>query len=96
MADDEERIMVVPLKGIKKVSRTKRAPHAIKLLKKHVARHMKGDIEDVWIDDVLNEAIWARGIQKPPTKITVKAFKWEDGRLEVTLPDEEDEEDDEE
>ena len=86
---DEERIMIVPLKGIKKVPRTKRAPHAIKLLKKHVARHMKVEEEDVWIDYVLNEYIWSRGIQKPPTKIKVKALKWEDGRLDVMLPDDE-------
>ncbi len=87
MADDEEIIMDVPLKGIKRVPRTKRAPHAIKLLKKHVARHRKVDIEDVWIDYVLNEFIWARGIQKPPVKIRVKTMKWEDGRLDVMLPD---------
>jgi large subunit ribosomal protein L31e len=86
--EEEERILIVPLKDIRKVPRTKRAPHAIKLLKKHVARHMKGEIEDVWIDDILNEFIWSRGIEKPPTKIKVKAYKWEDGRLEVTLPEE--------
>ena len=88
MAEDEERIIVVPLKGIRKVPRTKRAPYAIKLLKQHVARHMKVDIEDVWIDYVLNERIWSRGIEKPPTKLKVKALKWEDGRLDVMLPDE--------
>ena len=88
MADDTEVIMDVPLKGIKRVPRTKRAPHAIKLLKKHVAKHRKVDIEDIWIDDVLNEFIWSRGIQKPPVKVRVKTSKWEDGRTDVMLYDE--------
>ena len=45
------------------------------------------DIDDIWIDFVLNEYIWSRGIQKPPVKIRVKTLKWEDGRVDVMLPD---------
>ncbi len=85
--EEEERILIVPLRGVLKVPRTKRAPKAMKLLKKHVARHMKADIDDVWIYWDLNEAIWARGIEKPPNKIKVKAVKFEDGLVEVSLPE---------
>ncbi len=87
--EDEERIITVPLRKVQDVPRTKRAPKAIKIVKKHVARHMKADVEKVWIFKDLNEAIWARGREKPPNKIKVKAIKFEDGLVEVSLPDKE-------
>ncbi|KYK29925.1 MAG: 50S ribosomal protein L31 [Candidatus Proteinoplasmatales archaeon SG8-5] len=90
MAEDEdERIITVPFRKLQDVPRTRRAQKAIKLLKAHVARHMKADVDDVWIYWDLNEAIWARGREKPPNKIKVKAIKFEDGLVEVSLPDEE-------
>ena len=48
---------------------------------------MKVSEDDVWIDKGLNEAIWARGITNPPIHITVKAVKFEDDLVEVSLPD---------
>ena len=42
-------------------------------------------MEKIWIDKALNEKIWERGIQKPPKKITVKAVKYDDGLVEVSL-----------
>jgi large subunit ribosomal protein L31e len=50
-------------------------------------RHMKAGPEDIWIDARVNEAVWARGIQKPPNKIRVKVIKFEDGLVEVSLPE---------
>jgi large subunit ribosomal protein L31e len=50
-------------------------------------RHMKAEEKNVWIDTKVNEAIWSRSIQKPPSKIMVKAVKFEDGLVEVSLPD---------
>jgi large subunit ribosomal protein L31e len=85
--EEEERILVVPLRDVLTVPRSRRAPKAVKLLRKHVARHMKAEEEDVWIYWDLNEAIWDRGIEKPPNKIRVKAVKFEDGLVEVSLPD---------
>ncbi|MBI5001341.1 MAG: 50S ribosomal protein L31e [Euryarchaeota archaeon] len=98
----EKRIIVVPLKKIRDVPRTSRANLAIKEIRRHVAKHMKArdslddeDIEKgvkpedkVWIDAKVNEAIWARGREKPPVKITVKVVKFEDGLIEVSLPEE--------
>ncbi|HHD15270.1 MAG TPA: 50S ribosomal protein L31e [Euryarchaeota archaeon] len=90
MADDmEERIMVVPLRKILDAPRTKRAPRAIKLIRSHVARHMKISEEDVWLDTPINEAVWGKGIEHPPNKIKIKATKFKDQDLvEVTLPEE--------
>lgn len=90
MAEDmEERIIVVPLRKVLIAPRTKRAPRAIKLIRSHVARHMKINEDDVWLDTPINESIWKRGIENPPNKIKVKATKFKDQDLvEVTLPEE--------
>ncbi len=87
--DDNERIMNIPLRDTKAVPRSKRANRAIKEIREHVSRHMKvADDELIWIDTALNERIWSRGIQKPPSKITVKAIRFEDGLVEVSLAEE--------
>ncbi|MBN1390491.1 MAG: 50S ribosomal protein L31e [Candidatus Thermoplasmatota archaeon] len=90
MADDmEERIMIIPLRKVVDAPKRKRAPIAIKLIRSHVARHMKIDEKSVWLDTPINEAVWMRGIQYPPNKLKVKATRFKDQELvEVTLPDE--------
>ena len=50
-------------------------------------KFMKAEEDKIWIDHRLNEAIWANGIQHPPMHITVKAVKFEDGLVEVSLPE---------
>ena len=63
--------------------RTIRAPRAIREVKNFLTKHMKA--EDVKIDESINHAIWERGIQKIPSKITVKAVKDDDGIVTATL-----------
>jgi large subunit ribosomal protein L31e len=41
--------------------------------------------EDVKIDKSINEHVWARGSQKPPAKIRVRAMKFEDGQVQAEL-----------
>ena len=83
----DEKIMNITLKKTKMAPRSKRAKRAITEIREQVIRHMKAKEEDVWIDHRLNEAIWANGIQKPPLAIKVKAVKFEDGLVEVSLPE---------
>lgn len=85
MSEEVERIITIPMKATKMAPRTKRAARAIKEIRDNIARHMKADVEKIWIDKSLNEKIWERGIQNPPRKITVKAVKFEDGLVEVSL-----------
>src|SRR3972149_664372 len=68
--------------------RTKRTPRAIKAIREYVIRHLKAKSEDVWIDPEVNRLLWARGIQRPPRSVQLKAIKFEDGRVEVSLPEE--------
>ncbi len=85
MADGIERIIVIPLRKTKQAPRTRRTNRAVKEVREHIARHMKADQEKVWIDASVNEALWANGMRNPPNKITVKAVKFDDGLVEVSL-----------
>ncbi len=84
-----EKEYTVPLrKKFSKAPKHKRVPKAIKALKKFIAKHMKveeRDLKKIKIDKFLNEEMWFRGIKKPPSKIKVKAKKFEDGRVMVEL-----------
>ncbi|HDP96766.1 MAG TPA: 50S ribosomal protein L31e [Euryarchaeota archaeon] len=102
MADEVEKILTIPLRISKSVPRNMRAKRAIKEVKEFVARHMNASeglteeeferfaspLEKIWVDTKVNEAIWDRGIQKPPSVIRVRAIKFEDGLIEVSLPEE--------
>jgi large subunit ribosomal protein L31e len=86
-----ERIYNVPLGHVKDIPRTKRAPYAMKQIRNFVVRHMKVDEEDeeLYIAPAVNEAVWARGIQKPPSHIRIRVIRYEEEDLvEVSLPEE--------
>ncbi|MCQ2972106.1 MAG: 50S ribosomal protein L31e [archaeon] len=78
-----ERIYTIPLRNVKDVKRTIRAPRAMREVRNFLTKHMKA--EEVKLDESINHAIWARGISKIPSKITVKAVKDDDGVVEATL-----------
>ncbi len=85
MADEIERIMVIPLRATKQAPRTRRAKRAVKEVRETVMRHMRVSEGNVWIDASVNEKLWENGMRNPPSKITVKAVKFEDGLVEVFL-----------
>ncbi|HIF16690.1 MAG TPA: 50S ribosomal protein L31e [Candidatus Poseidoniales archaeon] len=73
--------LVVPLRKAWNITRYKRSPRAIKIIRNEVIRHLKvKEDEEIWIDQAVNEAIWKNGIENPPRKI----------RLEITRHDEPD------
>lgn len=80
-----ERVYTIPLRKAKAAPRYKRAKKAAKLVREFIARHMKTNEDLVWIDPRLNEFIWQRGAEKPPTRIRVFARKLDDGTVEVKL-----------
>lgn len=102
MADENEKILTIPLKKTRSVPKSQRASRAIKEIREFVARHMRAadtmsdeekevlthPTEKIWIDSKVSELIWSRGIEKPPVKIRVRAIKFEDGLIEVSLPEE--------
>ncbi|MAO99340.1 MAG: 50S ribosomal protein L31e [Euryarchaeota archaeon] len=106
MADDEliqERLYTIPLRKLHKVTRTRRAPVAMRMVEDFIVRHMKperegevlktskqaktgsGEEKQLFIDPPVNQYIWSRGIEKPPSKVRVRALKFEDGSVIVHL-----------
>ena len=98
----KEAIITIPFRVVKKVPKNKRAPRAMKELKMFVTKHMKPEDDEgniikdyqkaekelkLYIDMPVNELIWKRGIEKPPSKIRVKVNKYVDGLVEVLLPE---------
>jgi large subunit ribosomal protein L31e len=77
----EERTYTIPLRRVWGPPRGKRTPRAVRLLRAFVKRHMK--VENVEISNEVNEELWARGIRKPPRKITVRLVKDKEGRVIV-------------
>lgn len=78
----EEKIYTIPLRHVWVVTpRGKRAPRAVRDVRDFVSRHMKS--EEVAVSNEVNEAIWSRGINKPPRKITVRAVKDKEGKVIV-------------
>ncbi len=78
----EEKIYTIPLRHVWVVTpRGKRAPRAVRDVRNFVSRHMKA--EEVSMSNEVNSALWARGINKPPRKITVRAVKDKEGKVIV-------------
>jgi len=78
----EEKFYTISLRHVWVVTpRGKRAPRAVRDVRAFVSRHMKA--EEVAISNEINSAIWSRGINKPPRKITVRAVKDKEGKVIV-------------
>ena len=72
-AEKIEREYIIPLRERgRPVPRYKKTPKAVKTVKEFLVKHMKirdRDLNKIKIDTYLNEALWFRGIRKPPYKI---------------------------
>ncbi len=79
----EERIYTIPLQRAWIAPRKKRTPRAMRILREFIQRHMKP--EDIIIKNEVNELLWARGIEKPPRKIRVRATKDKEGVVTLHL-----------
>lgn len=80
-----ERIYTIPLRHARQGTRSKRADRAVRDVRAFLTRHMK--TEDVWISGEVNELLWARGKFRIPPRVRVRATRFSDGVVEVTLPD---------
>jgi large subunit ribosomal protein L31e len=82
--DFEERVVTVPLRDAKQEPKHERADKAMSLVRSHLAQHFKVDETDVRLDPSINEAVWERGRKKPPSKLRVRAARFdEDGETVV-------------
>ena len=73
---EDERIYTIPLRAVKKAPRWKRSKRAIALIREFLMRHTKA--EYLILGNTLNEKIWERGSQKPPSRVRVRVTRQED------------------
>jgi large subunit ribosomal protein L31e len=79
----KEQIYIIPLRDVQHTPRWERGKRAMKAIRDFLAQHMKS--EEIKLDQSINEAVWARGSHKPPSRIRVRAMKFEDGQVEAEL-----------
>ena len=77
-SDFEERVVTVPLRDVHAEAKHKRADRAMSLIRSHLAQHFSVEEDAVRLDPSINEAIWSRGRKKPPSKIRVRAARFEE------------------
>jgi large subunit ribosomal protein L31e len=77
-----ERIYTIPLRAVKKAPRWKRSNRAIAVIREYLKQHTK--YEDIVLDASINDKIWERGSEKPPSKIRVRVTEEED-RIKAEL-----------
>ncbi|MDD1716592.1 MAG: 50S ribosomal protein L31e [Methanolinea sp.] len=82
----EEQIYIIPLRDVKRAPRWKRSNTAMKDVRKFLEKHMKS--ADVKLDKSINERVWDRGAEKPPSRIRVRAMKFDDGQVQAELAEE--------
>jgi large subunit ribosomal protein L31e len=87
MAEDavKEQVYTIPLRSIKELPRYRRADKAMTLIRNYLTKHMKVGSDQVKLHATINEKVWERGMQKPPSFIRVRAAKFEDGVVEAEL-----------
>jgi len=76
--DFEERVVTVPLRDVRAEAKHKRADKAMSLVRSHLAQHFSVEEAAVRLDPSINEAVWSRGRKKPPSKIRVRAARFEE------------------
>jgi len=77
-SDFEERVVTVPLRDVRAEAKHKRADKAMSLIRSHLAQHFSVEEAAVRLDPSINEAVWSRGRKKPPSKIRVRAARFEE------------------
>ena len=82
-----ERIYIIPLMTAKRGPSSRAAPRAVTAVRNFLIKHMKVEGKNVWIDDSVNKELWMHGKYWVPGKIRVRAVKFDDGVVEVTVPE---------
>ncbi|WP_435348097.1 50S ribosomal protein L31e [Haloarchaeobius sp. HRN-SO-5] len=77
-SDFEERVITVPLRDVKAEAKHKRADKAMSLIRGHLAQHFSVDEDAVRLDPSINETVWSRGRKKPPSKLRVRAARFDE------------------
>ena len=74
----EERVVTVPLRDAKAEAKQRRADKAMTLVREHLATQFSVAEDAVRLDPSINEAVWERGRSKPPSKLRVRAARFDE------------------
>jgi len=77
-SDFEERVMTIPLRDVNAGSQTTAADRAMTLVREHLSQHFSVAEDAVRLDPSINEEIWSRGRSNPPSKIRVRAARFDE------------------
>ena len=82
--DFEERVVTVPLRDAKQAPKQERGDRAMTLIRRHLSKHFSVDESEVRLDPRVNETVRARGRGNPPSKVRLRAARFdEDGEVVV-------------
>ncbi|WP_181685031.1 50S ribosomal protein L31e [Halorhabdus salina] len=76
--DFEERVVTVPLRDVQAVPEGDRAGKAMSLVREHLAQHFSVEEDTIRLDPSVNEAVWDQGRANPPSKIRIRAARFEE------------------
>lgn len=76
--DFEERVVTIPLRDVQAGSKTDHADRAMRIIREHLAQHFSVEEDAVRLDPSINEAVWAQGRNNPPSKLRVRAARFEE------------------
>ncbi|QGN07414.1 50S ribosomal protein L31e [Halorhabdus sp. CBA1104] len=76
--DFEERVVTVPLRDVQAVPEGDRAGKAMALIREHLAQHFSVTEDAIRLDPSVNEAVWDQGRANPPSKIRIRAARFEE------------------
>jgi len=80
----EEKILTINLrKNLIKSRKWEKAKDYLKVLRELLRRKFKTD--KIKIDGKLNEKIWERSIENPPSKLKIRVIKSDDGTIKAEL-----------
>jgi len=77
-SDFEERIVTVPLRDAKAASKSDRGNLAMRLVREHLATQFNVNEDAVRLDPSINEAVWERGRANPPSRVRVRAARFDE------------------
>lgn len=77
-SDFDERVLTVPLRDAKAAASGERADRAVRLVREHLAQHFNVEEDEVRLDPSINEAVWANGRDAPPSKLRVRAARFDE------------------
>jgi len=79
----EQKIVTINFrKKLVKVPKWKRAKQTTKILREILEKQTKGKVK---FDKTINEKIWSKGIENPPSKVRVKIVKVDEKNFKAEL-----------